>query len=56
LIEDKDFKMAESPEEALWERVRKTCETEIKTLKESLEVQKVFLKAAEDKLIGIPKK
>ena len=52
MIEDKDLglKVAETPEEALWERVRKAREQTIKDLEESLIVEKEILKTAESKL------
>ena len=46
MIEDKDVKIAETREEALWERVRKQAETDITNLEDSLMVQKQILEMA----------
>ncbi len=57
MIEDKKhgIKIAENSEEALWERVRKAREASIKELKDSLMIEKEFLKTAERKLKEIKK-
>ena len=49
------LKIAESPEEALWERVRRARAESIKSLEESLIVEKAFLELAERKLLEFNK-
>lgn len=44
------IKIAECPEEALWEKVRKARELSINNLEENLIIEKAFLRLAEEKL------
>ena len=55
MIEDKKnkIKVAENPQEALWGGVVKAREQAIKNYEEAIEVEKVFLEAAERKLADI---
>jgi len=49
--DEKDkVKVAESPEEALWEKVKSATEERIKSLKDSLIVENELLKIAKEKL------
>ena len=52
MIEDKDLglKVAETPEEEIWERFREARESSIKSLNESLVIEKEMLKLANKKL------
>ena len=52
MIEDKELglKISESPEETLWERVKKSTEAEIKALQDSLTIQTAIKEMAETKL------
>jgi len=52
MIEDKELglKVAENPEEALWEKVRKEAELLIKQSKDNLIIQEAMKDLAENKL------
>ena len=52
MIEDKEkgIVIAESPEEAMWVKVRRAREMSIKTLEETLLIEKEIMKMAEEKL------
>ena len=52
MIEDKelDLKVAENPEEAAWETLRKEKEEAIATFKRTIELNKVIIKFCKKKL------
>lgn len=51
--EEKGIKIAENPQEALWNKVVMARNQNIKNYEEAMEVEKVFLDAAERKLADI---
>ena len=55
MIEDNEVKIAENPEEALWEKVCAARENSIKGLEESLLIEKAFLELCKQKLQEIRK-
>lgn len=58
MIEDKELglKVAENEEEALWTKIVKAREEAIKTYTDSIQVEEVFLKAAQAQLSEIQSK
>ena len=57
MIKDKELglKVAQTPEEALWERVRRAREDTIKSFEESLIIEKAIMEMADKKLLEISK-
>ena len=54
MIEDKELglKIAENTNEAIWERTRKRCESEIKEMEIGIEINKCILALAKSKING----